>query len=81
MKGIPGSDSACLALIRSTVLVLGDLDLMSASYLDRRAELAVLDSIIQDVGGLPITVPPHWENQSSKIMLNAARSAGMEDLG
>ncbi|MDV7246225.1 ATP-dependent DNA ligase [Rhodococcus oxybenzonivorans] len=62
------------------VLVLDDLDLVSASYLDRRAELARLDSIIQDVCGLPITVPPHWENQSSTIMLNAAKSAGMEGI-
>jgi hypothetical protein len=30
------------------VLVLDDLDFMSASYLDRRAALAELDSIIQD---------------------------------
>ncbi|WP_455769771.1 hypothetical protein [Rhodococcus opacus] len=43
------------------VLVLDDLDFTSASYLDRRAALAELDSIIQDVGGLPITVPPHGE--------------------
>ena len=62
------------------VLVLDDLDLMSASYLERRAGLAELDSVIQDVGGLPITVPPYWENQSSKIMLNAANSAGMEGI-
>ena len=62
------------------VLVLDDLDFTSASYLDRRAALAELDSIIQDVGGLPITVPPHWENQSSKSMLNAAKRAGMEGM-
>ncbi|MHA4855243.1 ATP-dependent DNA ligase [Rhodococcus sp. MSC1_016] len=62
------------------VLVLDDLDLTSASYLDRRAELAELDSILQDVGGLPITAPPHWENQRSTIMLNAANSAGMEGI-
>ncbi|MDI9947781.1 hypothetical protein [Rhodococcus sp. IEGM 1305] len=60
------------------VLAFDDLHIMSASYLDRRAELAELESIIQNVGGLPITVPPHWENQSSRIMLNAANSAGME---
>ncbi|OUS97337.1 DNA ligase [Rhodococcus sp. NCIMB 12038] len=62
------------------VLALDDVDLMGASYLDRRAELAELDSIIQDVGGLPITVPPFWENQSGKIMVNAAKSAGMEGV-
>ena len=62
------------------VLSLDGGDLTKASYLDRRAELAELDSIIQDVGGLPVTVPPFWENQSSKIMLNAARSAGMEGV-
>ncbi|WP_241032351.1 hypothetical protein [Rhodococcus pseudokoreensis] len=38
------------------VLAFDDLDLMSASHLDRRAELAELDSVIQNVGGLPITV-------------------------
>ena len=62
------------------VLAFDDLDIVSASYLDRRAELAELESIIQNVGGLPITVPPHWENQSSRIMLNAANSAGMEGI-
>ncbi|MFD7008072.1 DNA ligase [Rhodococcus jostii] len=62
------------------VLSLDGDDLTTASYLDRRAELAKLDSIIHDVGGLPITVPPFWENQSSTIMLNAARSAGMEGV-
>ena len=62
------------------VLALEGDDLTKASYLERRAELAELDSVIQDVGGLPITVPPHWENQSSKIMLNAAKSAGMEGI-
>ena len=59
-------------------LALDGNDLTKAAYLDRRAELAELDTAIQDVGGLPITVPPFWENQSSKIMLNAAKSAGME---
>ncbi|MDI9975637.1 hypothetical protein [Rhodococcus sp. IEGM 1307] len=39
------------------VLAFDDLDIVSASYLDRRAELAELESIIQNVGGLPITVP------------------------
>ena len=65
------------------VLALDDLDLMSASYLDRRAELTELDSIIQDVGGLPLTVPPHWDNQSSKIMLNGAdlRAVIAQSLG
>jgi bifunctional non-homologous end joining protein LigD len=62
------------------VLALDGDDLTKASYLERRAELAELDSVIQDVGRLPITVPPFWENQSSKIMLNAARSAGMEGI-
>ncbi|WP_237724038.1 MULTISPECIES: hypothetical protein [Rhodococcus] len=38
------------------VLAFDDLDLMSAPHLDRRAELVELDSVIQDVGGLPITV-------------------------
>ncbi|MFD7011973.1 hypothetical protein [Rhodococcus jostii] len=37
-------------------LAFDDLDLMSAPHLDRRAELVELDSVIQDVGGLPITV-------------------------
>nr|EJI98188.1 ATP-dependent DNA ligase domain protein [Rhodococcus sp. JVH1] len=45
---------------------------MSAPHLDRRTELAELDSVIQDVGGLPITVPPHWESRSSRIMLISA---------
>ncbi|AHK27548.1 DNA ligase [Rhodococcus opacus PD630] len=62
------------------VLALEGDDLTKASYLERRAELAELDSVIQDVGGLPITVPPHWENQSTKIMLNAAKSAEMEGI-
>ncbi|MDI9940333.1 DNA ligase [Rhodococcus sp. IEGM 1351] len=62
------------------VLSLDNRDLMSASYLERRAELSELDAILQKVGGLPITAPPHWENQSSKIMLNAAKSAGMEGI-
>ena len=62
------------------VLALEGDDLTKSSYLERRAELAELDSVIQDVGGLPITVPPHWENQSRKIMLNAAKSAGMEGI-
>ena len=62
------------------VLVLDGQDVMGASYLDRRAELAELGSIIQDVGRLPITVPPHWEDQTGKIMLNAAGSAGMEGV-
>ncbi|MGW4339708.1 ATP-dependent DNA ligase [Rhodococcus koreensis] len=62
------------------LLTLGGHDLTTAAYLDRRAELAGLDSIIQYVGGLPITVTPFWENQSSKIMINAARSAGMEGV-
>ncbi|WP_252189645.1 MULTISPECIES: hypothetical protein [unclassified Rhodococcus (in: high G+C Gram-positive bacteria)] len=62
------------------VLTRGDRDLTRASYLDRRAELAELDSMLQDVGGLPITVPPFWENQSGKIMVNAAKSAGMEGV-
>ncbi|AHK35591.1 putative thermostable DNA ligase (plasmid) [Rhodococcus opacus PD630] len=62
------------------VLALEGEDLTKASYLDRRAQLAELDLIIQDVGGLPITVTPFWENQSSKIMLNAAKSAGMEGI-
>lgn len=43
------------------VLALEGDDLTKASYLERRAELAELDSVIQDVGGLPITVPPHWK--------------------
>ncbi|MFC9839679.1 DNA ligase [Rhodococcus sp. NPDC127530] len=62
------------------VLVRDGADLMRASYLDRRAVLAELDSIIRDVGGLPVTVPPFWEGQSGKVMLNAARSAGMEGI-
>ncbi|MFV9456931.1 DNA ligase [Rhodococcus sp. NM-2] len=62
------------------VLALEGDDLTKASYLERRAELAELDAILQKVGGLPITVPPFWENQSSKIMLNAAKSAGMEGI-
>ncbi|WP_324199139.1 ATP-dependent DNA ligase [Nocardia amamiensis] len=62
------------------VPVLEDNDIMSAPYLDRRGESAELGSIAQDVGGLPITVLPHWESQNGRIMLNAARSAGMEGI-
>ena len=62
------------------VLVRNGKELLQVPYLDRRAELAGLHSIIQDVGGLPITVTPFWENQSSKIMINAARSAEMEGI-
>lgn len=62
------------------VLVRNNKELIRLPYVDRRAELAELDSIIQDIGGLPITVPPSWENQSGKVMLNAARSAGMEGI-
>ena len=62
------------------VLVRNGKELLQVPYLDRRAELAELGSIIQDVGGLPITVTPFWENQSSKIMINAARSAEMEGI-
>ncbi|MDH6291929.1 DNA ligase [Rhodococcus opacus] len=69
-----------LTFLPFDVLALEGDDLTKASYLDRRAELAELDSVIQDVGGLPITIPPYWENQSSKIMLNAAKSAGMEGI-
>nr|EJI98181.1 ATP dependent DNA ligase domain protein [Rhodococcus sp. JVH1] len=49
------------------VLAFDDLDLMSAPHLDRRAELAELDSVIQDVGGLPITVPLHWEIRAVEL--------------
>ncbi|MGH3803198.1 MAG: hypothetical protein ACRDTD_24325, partial [Pseudonocardiaceae bacterium] len=62
------------------VLVTSGESIMMASYLDRRAELATLDAALKDIGGLPITVPPHWESQSGRIMLNAARSAGQEGI-
>ncbi|MFC9360772.1 ATP-dependent DNA ligase [Rhodococcus sp. NPDC057014] len=62
------------------LLVTSGESIMTASYLDRRAELATLDAALKDIGGLPITVPPHWESQSGRIMLNAARSAGQEGV-
>nr|WP_236581310.1 hypothetical protein [Rhodococcus sp. T7] len=61
-------------------LVRNGVELLRAPYLDRRAELAELGSIIGKIGGLPITVPPHWESQTGRVMLNAARSAQMEGI-
>ncbi|MFC9557362.1 DNA ligase [Rhodococcus sp. NPDC056960] len=62
------------------VLVRRGEDLLRAPYLDRRAELAELGSVIENIGGLPITVPPHWESQTGRVMLNAARSAQLEGI-
>jgi bifunctional non-homologous end joining protein LigD len=55
-------------------------ELLQVPYLDRRAELAELGSVIEKIGGLPITVPPSWDSQNGRVMLNAARSAQMEGI-
>ncbi|RZL73407.1 MAG: DNA ligase [Rhodococcus sp. (in: high G+C Gram-positive bacteria)] len=61
-------------------LVRNGVELLRAPYLDRRAELVELGSVIENIGGLPITVPPSWESQNGRVMLNAARSAQMEGI-
>ncbi|ABH00769.1 probable DNA ligase (plasmid) [Rhodococcus jostii RHA1] len=61
-------------------LVRNGVELLRVPYLDRRAELAELESIVEKIGGLPIAVPPHWESQNGRVMLNAARSAQMKGI-
>ncbi|WP_307720179.1 DNA ligase [Rhodococcus wratislaviensis] len=61
-------------------LVRSGVELLQVPYLDRRAELAELGSVIEKIGGLPITVPPSWDSQNGRVMLNAARSAQMEGI-